>query len=278
MSSIKSVALIGAGNMARSIIQGLSAEHAPALLLSVSARRAEQRAKLAADFNIGVFADNAECATGVDAVVLCVKPQAIPAVCREIAPALTSNMLLISIAAGVPMAAIDRWLSDAGAILRPIVRCMPNTPAAIGWGMTGLVANSHTSLGQRRMAERIMAAVGATQWLDDESLLDAVTAVSGSGPAYVYLLMEAMIEAGKKLGLAPDVASALTLQTVMGAVQMARSTKLPLAELRRQVTSPGGTTQAAVEVLQTGRFEELFERALFAAARRSAQLATSPAT
>ncbi len=262
------IAFIGAGNMAASLIGGLRAQGIDASAIKASDRGAEQRAKIAAEHGIELFADNAQAAAGADIIVLAVKPQVMKAVCQDLAPHLGEGQLLVSIAAGISCASLESWLGP-----RAIVRCMPNTPALLRQGVSGLYANSHVSASQRQQAEQLLSAVGLALWLDKEELIDAVTAVSGSGPAYFFLLMEAMTATGEKLGLPRDTAAQLTLHTALGAARMAVASDVDAGELRRRVTSPAGTTEAAIKTFQADGFEALVEKALNAAANRSAELA-----
>ncbi len=267
------IAFIGAGNMAASLIGGLRAQGMDNKLISAGDPGVENRNKVAAEHGISVFADNADAVRGADVVVLAVKPQAMKTVCLALAPELTSNQLIVSIAAGITCASLQTWLSTAQTPTRAIVRCMPNTPALLRQGVSGLFANSEVSDAQRQQAEQLLSAVGVALWLDEEHLIDAVTAVSGSGPAYFFLLIEAMTAAGEKLGLPAATAAQLTLQTALGAARMAVASDVDAAELRRRVTSPAGTTEAAINTFQAGGFEALVEQALNAAAHRSAELA-----
>ena len=262
------ITFIGAGNMAASLIGGLRAEGLDAALIRASDPGAETRARVQAEHGIEVFADNAEAILGADVVVLAVKPQAMKAVCEALRPSLAPNQLVVSIAAGISCASMNRWLGE-----QPIVRCMPNTPALLRQGVSGLFATAQVSAEQRQQAQTLLSAVGSAFWLDEEQQLDAVTAVSGSGPAYFFLLIEAMTAAGEKLGLPRDIASQLTLKTALGAAHMAVSSDVEAAELRRRVTSPAGTTEAAIKTFQAGGFEALVEKALGAAAHRSAEMA-----
>lgn len=262
------ITFIGAGNMASSLIGGLHAQGISAGALRASDPSAEQRERIGAEHGIQVFADNAEAVAGADVLVLAVKPQSMKTVCQALAPNLETGQLIVSIAAGIPCASLERWLGP-----QALVRCMPNTPALLRQGVSGLYANSRVSAAQRQQAEQLLSAVGLALWLEEESQIDAVTAVSGSGPAYFFLLIEAMIAAGEKLGLPRAVATQLTQQTALGAARMVLENDLDVAELRRRVTSPAGTTEAAIQTFQAGGFEALVEQALHAAARRSAELA-----
>lgn len=262
------IAFVGAGNMATSLIGGLIARGVPAENIKASEPVAEQRERIAREHGIVVAADNAAAVAGAQIVVLAVKPQVMKDVCLALAPALPAEALIVSIAAGIPCASLERWLGE-----RAIVRCMPNTPALLHEGASGLYANPRTNAEQREQAEALLEAVGLALWLDDEQQIDAVTAVSGSGPAYFFLLMEAMTAAGERLGLSAETASLLARQTAFGAARMALVSDFDPAELRRRVTSPNGTTEAAIKTFQAGGFEALVDAALAAAARRSAELA-----
>jgi pyrroline-5-carboxylate reductase len=267
------IAFVGAGNMAASLIGGLRAQGIPAERIRASDPGAEQRARIAAEHGIDLFADNAEAIAGADVVVLAVKPQVMKTVCQALAPSLTGNQLIVSIAAGIDCAALERWLGTAPDAIPAIVRCMPNTPALLRQGVSGLYANARVSAAQRQQAEQLLSAVGLALWLEEEKLIDAVTAVSGSGPAYFFLLIEAMTAAGEKLGLPRETAAQLTLQTALGAARMASESGVDATELRRRVTSPNGTTEAAIKTFQAGGFEALVQQAMDAATRRSAEMA-----
>ena len=262
------IAFIGAGNMAASLIGGLRAQGVEASAIRASDHGAEQRAKISAEHGIETFAANAEAVAGADVIVLAVKPQVMKGVCQDLAAHLGEGQLIVSVAAGITSASLEDWLGP-----RAIVRCMPNTPALLRQGVSGLYANARVSAAQRQQAEQLLGAVGLALWLDEERLIDAVTAVSGSGPAYFFLMIEAMTAAGEKLGLPRETAAQLTQYTALGAAHMAVASDVDAAELRRRVTSPAGTTEAAIKTFQAGGFEALVEQALNAAARRSAELA-----
>jgi len=262
------IAFIGAGNMAASLIGGLRAKGLEAAQIRASDPGEETRARVSAEHGIETFADNAQAIDGADVVVLAVKPQAMKAVCEALRPSLKPDQLVVSIAAGITCASMNNWLGA-----QPIVRCMPNTPALVRQGASGLFATAEVSAEQRQQAQELLSAVGIALWLNEEQQLDAVTAVSGSGPAYFFLLIEAMTAAGVKLGLPADIAAQLTLQTALGAAHMAVSSDVDAAELRRRVTSPSGTTEAAIKSFQANGFEALVEKALGAAAHRSAEMA-----
>lgn len=263
------IAFIGGGNMARSLIGGLLRDGVPAASVAVSEPSEPLRAALARDFCVTVHADNDAAAAGADVLVLAVKPQVMKTVCtglRQIAQA--HHPLTISIAAGVRIAQIERWLG--GDV--PVVRCMPNMPALIGAGATALCANARSDAAQRDRAQRILAAAGTTAWIDDEGLMDTVTALSGSGPAYFFLLVEALEDAAVAQGLPRAIARALSIQTCVGAGRMLREDGAPPEELRRRVTSPGGTTQAALESFAASGFAQIVARAIAQATARGKEL------
>jgi pyrroline-5-carboxylate reductase len=266
------IAFIGGGNMARSLIGGLVARGTPARAIRVAEPMAELREALHRDFNVAATAGNAEAVAGASTWVLAVKPQVLRGVCEALAPvAQAARPLVVSIAAGITAAQIDRWLGGDTAV----VRCMPNTPALLGAGVTGLHANARVDAAGRNEAAALLSAAGATVWIDDEAQMDAVTAVSGSGPAYVFLLAEAMQTAALAEGLPADAARTLVLQTVLGAARMLTEGDVDAAELRRRVTSPNGTTQAAIETFEAGGFRELVAQAIHAATVRGRELSAT---
>lgn len=262
------IAFIGAGNMAASLIGGLLAKGMPATHIHASEPSAERRDQLERDLGIHTHADNAAACADADVVLLAVKPQIMREVCLALAPALKPGQLVISIAAGINCASLQQWLGHL-----PVVRCMPNTPALLQQGISGLYAAAQVSEIQRQQAAAILDAVGSSVWVPQEQLLDAVTAVSGSGPAYFFLLIEAMAEAGVRLGLDADTATELARQTALGAAQMACQSDVDVTTLRARVTSPQGTTDAAIRSFEADGFRPMVERALQAAADRSAGLA-----
>lgn len=263
------IAFIGGGNMARALIGGLVDRGVPAARIAVSDPNPDTRAALAGERGVSAHERNDEAAADADVWLLAVKPQAMRAVCEGLATmAQARSPLVVSIAAGITTAQLDRWLGGGQAI----VRCMPNTPALLGAGATGLHANARVDQTRRALAEALLGAVGDTVWIQDEPRMDAVTAVSGSGPAYVFLLAEAMEAAGIAQGLPPEAARALTLQTILGAARMLTGSGEPAATLRQRVTSPGGTTQAALETFEAGGFRALVADAIAAATRRGGEL------
>ncbi|HVI58270.1 MAG TPA: pyrroline-5-carboxylate reductase [Luteimonas sp.] len=271
------IAFIGGGNMARSLVGGLVARGVRGDSIRVGEPAEAARAALAADFGVAAFADGPEAVEGADAWVLAVKPQVMRQVCESLAPiARTRRPLVVSIAAGITTAQIARWLGGGEGTGAPaIVRCMPNTPALLGAGVTGLFATPAVDAQGRAQAQGLLASAGATAWIGDEALMDAVTAVSGSGPAYVFLLAEAMEDAARRQGLPDATARTLVLQTVLGAARMLTESGEPPAELRRRVTSPGGTTQAAVETFEAGGLRALVDAAIANAAERGRQLSAA---
>lgn len=261
---------VGAGNMASSIIGGLITKGYPAGLICAADPSEDQLVKLADSHGIQTSTDNDSAIADADAIILAVKPQIMEQVVRPLANNVQQNQpLIISIAAGITIDNLLDWLGPQ----LPVVRTMPNTPALVQTGATGLFANPQVDNDQRSIATTIFEAIGIARWFDSEQDMDRVVAISGSGPAYYFLVMEAMEQAGIKLGLTPEAARELTLQTALGAAKLALSSDVDPAELRRRVTSPGGTTQAAIERLQEGGLVELFAEALQAASDRSKELA-----
>ncbi|MFT5574980.1 MAG: pyrroline-5-carboxylate reductase [Bermanella sp.] len=264
------IAFIGGGNMASSIIGGLCASGFDAANIWASDPVAESLQRLSQVAAVNTTSDNAIAIEHADVLVLAVKPQIMKTVCTAIAADVHARKpLIISIAAGIESASLESWLGGALAI----VRCMPNTPALVRCGATGLCANNAVNPAQHQRAQEILGAVGTVQWFEKESALDAVTALSGSGPAYFFLVMEAIQNAGEQLGLSTEEAKALTLQTALGAATMALGSDVDTAELRRRVTSPKGTTEKALAALEAGGLRAIFQTALSAAHDRSIELA-----
>lgn len=263
------IAFIGGGNMARSLIGGLLARDWKAGQIVVADPLPAQLDALRTQCGVRVTDDNAVAARGADVIVLAVKPQMMRKAAEGIRTAIGDERpLLISVAAGIRASDIQRWLPGM-----PIVRAMPNRPALQGCGMTGLYAADDVSNERRALAEQILSAVGATLWLDREQHMDVVTAVSGSGPAYFFLLIEMLEQAGIAQGLSPEVSRRLAIETAYGSGEMAHAATDPPAVLREQVTSRGGTTAAALQVLEERRVREAFDAAVAAATRRAAELA-----
>ncbi len=262
------IAFIGGGNMARSLIGALVRAGAVAQRITVAEPNEALRETLRTDFGVGVFAHATDVAATADIIVLAVKPQVMRDVCASIAPVVSHRPLIVSIAAGIRVDQLDRWLGSACAI----VRCMPNTPALIGAGATGLFANASVDSSARALAQALMAGAGITAWVDDEVLMDTVTALSGSGPAYFLLLIEALEDAATAHGLPRETARALAVQTCLGAARMASEDSESPASLRARVTSPGGTTQAALDAFCAGGFATLVRTAVAAATQRGKDL------
>ncbi|RYZ95999.1 MAG: pyrroline-5-carboxylate reductase [Moraxellaceae bacterium] len=267
-NSSSKIAFIGAGNMAKAIIGGLLAEGFKRINVIASGPRQESLNGVVAEFGINVTTDNTAAATMADVIVLAVKPQMLKEVCLGLANSLSHKPLIISLVAGITTDSIGRWLGADHAI----VRCMPNTPSQLRVGASGLFANGSVSPAQRSTANTILGAVGIVQWVNDEALINPVTAVSGSGPAYFFLMMEAMIDAGVELGLSRESATELTLQTALGAAILAKQSNVEVAELRRRVTSPKGTTEQAINSFENDQIRAMFSRAMTACSNRAVEL------
>lgn len=269
LSGSVSLAFIGGGNMARSLIGSLIRGGMTAERIRVAEPNESARQQLAYDFGVAVFADGVDAVVEADIVMLAIKPQVMRAVCTSLAPALKDRRpLMISIAAGLRIDQIDQWLGGGF----PIVRCMPNTPSLIGAGATGMIANAAVDTAARDLAESILGATGLAVWIDREELIDTVTGVSGSAPAYFFLMIEALEDAGVVEGLPRETARALAIQTCLGAARMASEADEPPARLRERVTSPNGTTAAALQALADGGFRELVAKAVAAAKARGAEM------
>jgi len=258
--------------MTVSLIGGLINAGITASDITVTEPDEKQRQTLKAQYDINISADN-KATLSCEVVVLAVKPQLLKQVCQQLDPPAEtkqkSSPLFISIVAGIKSTNIDHWLNGNQAI----VRCMPNTPALVQCGVSGLFANKLVSNEQKQQAEKIMQAVGIVIWVDNEEQINAVTAVSGSGPAYFFLMMEAMQQAGEELGLTSDIAQQLVLQTALGAARMATESEFSPAELRQMVTSKGGTTEQAILSFQAAGYQKIVSQALQAANDRSISLA-----
>ncbi len=266
---MKKIAFIGAGNIGAALIRGLLRAGQSPQTIVASDPDSDRLAIMNAELGISVTTDNHAAVAESDVMILAVKPQVISYVAASLRDAMRADgPLVVSVAAGTPTATLAHWLGGDPAV----VRAMPNTPALIDCGATVLFANQQVSARQREYADRILAAVGTVEWLADESLMDVVTALSGNGPAYFFLLLETLQEAGEKLGLSTDMARRLALQTGFGACKMANESSEPPGALRSRVTSPGGTTEAAVAVLTEEGFQRLFENAFTAAVERGQKL------
>ncbi|NJO15307.1 MAG: pyrroline-5-carboxylate reductase [Thioploca sp.] len=267
MNNDSIITFIGGGNMASSLIGGLLDTGVASKQIRVTDIHSQP---LASRFPVQCYTDNLAAIIDADIVVLAIKPQILPDVAKSIAVAMPSPPpLFISIAAGIRLVDLSRWLGDSV----PIVRVMPNTPALVRSGASALFAGQYVNSKQRELAENILRAVGLTLWLEDEAQMDVVTALSGSGPAYFFLIMEMLERAGINLGLPQEYARLLTLQTAFGAAKMALESQEDVATLRSRVTSKGGTTEQAVNCLQAGGLQSLFDQALAAAQQRAISLA-----
>jgi pyrroline-5-carboxylate reductase len=268
--SSPTISFIGGGNMGRALIGGLLERGAPRDTLRVGEAYEPSRTALVRDFGVAVSAENAEIVAGADIVVLAVKPQDAGKVLVALQPIFQSKPpLVISIAAGIRIGDLETWCGPGV----PVVRSMPNRPALVGAGATGLFAPSTVSEEQRSLAENVMRAVGAVVWVQSEDALDVVTALSGSGPAYFFLLAELMMQAAVTLGLTPEAARTLAVETLHGAGKLAHASDGDLARLRAEVTSKGGTTAAAVSAFEGADLREIVARALTAATERGRELA-----
>lgn len=264
------IAIIGCGNMGRSLIGGLIANGLASQSVFAADPDPGKREQIAKQYGIAVFENNADAVCNADAIVLAVKPQIMQSTSIPLRDLLREKpCLVISVAAGIRLAALATWLGKDVAI----VRVMPNTPSIIRTGASALYANTRTTQAQRETAETIVRSVGLAVWLDNELMMDTVTALSGSGPAYFFLVMEVMEKAALELGMTREQARLLTLETAFGAAKMALESSSDAAELRAQVTSPGGTTERALNVLLEGDIEGLFSAALKAARDRAIELA-----
>ena len=264
------IAVIGGGNMARSLIGGLIGDGYDKSRLWVSDPDAQRLGQLADHFGVHTTHSNGEAVQNADTIILAVKPQAM----RDVAEQLREHLditrhLVISIAAGIRMQALEMWMGET----LPIVRAMPNTPALVQSGATVLVANPMVSNAQRDAAETVLRSVGLVLWVVDETQMDSITALSGCGPAYFFLVMECLDNAAQKLGLPARLTRLLTLHTAFGAAKLALESEEDSATLRARVTSPGGATEQAIKVLQQANLQSLFDEALRAAQQRSMELA-----
>ncbi len=265
------IAFLGGGNMALSLIGGLVSDGFNPSHIHIADPDANRLETIKASYAVQTYTDNTRAINECRVIVPAVKPQQLQHVVKQCSPLWQDNMMLISIAAGIRLKDIARWLERPNAA---IVRTMPNTPALVQAGATALYANEFVSAQQKELAESILRAVGITLWVQDEEQINVVTALSGSGPAYFFLVMEAIETAAIELGLEPETAKLLCLQTAFGASKMALESNDSTALLRQKVTSPGGTTERAIHELEDGGLRSLFENALIAAALRSRELAT----
>jgi len=263
------ISFIGGGNMATALIKGLKKTQSPRLSIQVCTPSDEARAWLRTSLEVETHYDLAAAIEGADVIVLAIKPQVMPGVLDKMRGLVAPEQLVLSVAAGKTTTSISKHLGPEQAI----IRAMPNTPALTGHGITGIFAGKHCKPHHIEQAERILSATGEVVWVKDEKLMDVVTAISGSGPAYYFLLTEALAAAGKKLGLKGSAARRLAAYTCFGAGVMVLNGDEKIADLRRRVTSPGGTTQAALEVLNENDLTDLILKAVEAATNRGRELA-----
>jgi len=267
----KRIAFIGGGTMAEAMIRGLLDQHlVPPSHVTVSGPRRERRADLAKRFGVAALASNLDAAKGAHVVVLSVKPQVLASVMKELRRKLRPQQLVLSIVAGATLRSLRSGLEHAA-----IVRSMPNTPAQIGMGVTMWTATAEVTADQRELAKVILGALGEVLHAEEETDVDRATALSGTGPTYVFLLMEALVDAGVHLGFSRRVAEELVLRTVEGSAAFARGSGRHLAELRNQVTSPGGTSAAAIYELEKGALRTVLSRAVYAAFVRTRELGSA---
>jgi pyrroline-5-carboxylate reductase len=271
MIDFPSVAFIGGGNMANALVSGLLAQHCPTSQVHI-VEVSDPLRKAWLDRGMSTSAAPDAHLRNHQVWIFAVKPQQMKEVVLQCKPWMTPDTLVISIAAGISIASLANWLGSPHAPFNNIVRCMPNTPALVGAGVTGLAAPSVMSAENKMRATNLLAAVGQTVWVNDDAAIDAVTALSGSGPAYVFLFLEALIKGGESLGLTTDQAKELAMATLAGATKLAMDSHETPSILRERVTSKGGTTAAALSVFQESHFVEIVTRAMSAADRRAAEL------
>jgi pyrroline-5-carboxylate reductase len=269
MISEQKIGFIGCGNMALAIIGGLVKQGFNPSSIMASNRSQEKLRTTAKHYQINIAEDNQSVVDFADVIILAIKPQILPEVCEQIQNSKINGKLIISIAAGISTTRISQLLNQPVAV----IRAMPNTPSVIGEGATGLFANSATTEPQKTLAEQIFSAVGAREWVIDESHIDVVTAIAGSSPAYVFLFLQSMIEQAIEQGLPADVARSLASQAVKGAAALAlEESSKSLVDLRKAVTSPGGTTAAAISSFEKNQFSDIIKQAITAATARANEL------
>ncbi|MCD6039228.1 MAG: proC [Gammaproteobacteria bacterium] len=255
--------------MGSSLLEGLLTKQYPSEKITITDVSVEKLNQIKKRFNVNTTTNNLDATEKSDIIIFAIKPQIFSKIALELSVSIQQKKpLVISIAAGITVSSIQNWLG--GEI--PIIRSMPNTPALIGCGATALFANDYITQKQRHLAETILRAVGITLWLDEEKLIDAVTALSGSGPAYFFLIIEALQQAGERLGLSKEFSRLLTLQTAYGAARMALESEKSITELRKAVTSPGGTTEQGIKILEEANIREIMAKATLAAKKRAEEL------
>ena len=262
------IGIIGGGNMGQAMLEGFLKQGIAPQYLMVADHKNEHCQQVTKLFEVFATTDNAKLAESVDVLILAIKPQQMPIVVREMASCIT-HQLIVSVAAGVGTDQIKAWLGNENTA---IIRAMPNTPAVIGEGATALFANASVTQSQKDAVQELMQSLGSVLWVNKESQMHVVTALSGSGPAYFFYMLENLITAGEALGLSTSQAEQLTLQTALGSIQMALKSDVDLQTLRRKVTSKGGTTERGIQILQEGHFAELILQAVQQAAERSREI------
>lgn len=265
----QSIAFIGVGNMAGAIIRGLVQNGYPTDLITGTARNDEKRAAFAQELGINMTHDNAVAVADADVVVLCVKPAQMADVIAGFKSVITSDQLYISVAAGLGLDSLADWLGDLA-----IVRSMPNTPAQLGSGMTGLIANDKVSDAHKDWVSELFASVGDSLWVEDENQMHTVTALSGSAPAYFFRFLEAMIKSGQAQGLDEDSCRKLASYTMLGAARMVTETPESISTLRKNITSPKGTTEQALNSFEASDIDQIVDQAMQACVNRSNEMAT----
>ena len=269
-SAPRTIAFIGAGNMASAIFGGMIEAGSPASHIIATARSRETLDALEQRYGVNTTHDNADAVSRADVVVLGVKPQMMHDVCQALTPAVQAKKpLIVSVAAGITCESLERWLGGDLAV----IRCMPNTPSLVGVGASGLFATPQVTDEQRALMDDMLTAVGIVEWVEEEGLLEAVTGVSGSGPAYFFLFIESLEAAGIELGLSAETARRLAIQTARGAAEMAFTSEHEPAELRRRVCSPNGTTERAVNSFENDDLRDIVARAAKASSVRAAEMA-----
>ena len=268
MQKTVTIGFIGAGNMAHALVSGLLGNKFLAKNIRLSDKDEILLSQRQEEFGVEIFTDNTQLTAQCEVIILAVKPQMLSNICKEIQAHIEHKPLIISIVAGAKSDDINRWLGRNV----PIIRTMPNTPALLGNGATGIVANKMVNKQQKDLAEQIFNVVGQCCWVANEEMLDAVTALSGSGPAYFFLMIESMSNAGIALGLDKETAEKLSIQTALGASMMANQDQESARQLRNKVTSKNGTTQAAIESFQEQNFESIVSRAMRVAFDRAREI------
>ncbi|MBR7889254.1 pyrroline-5-carboxylate reductase [Marinomonas sp. A79] len=263
-----SIAFIGVGNMASAIFSGMLANGYPATSIMGTSRTEQKRTHYHDQFGISMLADNRSAVSQADVIVLCVKPAQMQAVIEAFADQVRDDQLFISVAAGVELGSLSYWLNSPVAV----VRCMPNTPSQVGAGMTGLIANEHTSAEQKNWVTELFAGIGDSVWVEDEAHMHTVTSLSGSAPAYFFRFLEAMIKDGQQQGLDEATCRKLASYTMLGAARMATELDEPIAQLRKNITSPNGTTEQALLSFEASNIDKIVADAMTACVNRSKEM------